>query len=226
MAAFPTTPRSLLKELRSKNPARKAAARSALAEQYWQPIYAYVRWRWRLEPDAAADLAQELFVRDLERDIFERFDPDRARFRNFLRICSDNLVRDGARRQAASKRGGPAVSLADLEREVAALEPELTPEEAFDRAWRRRVVALARARLDAKLRERGRAQHAAVFALAHDEDPPPSYAEIAARVGTSVTNVTNWLHSTRREFRAQVSVVLREGGASETELAEELARLK
>jgi RNA polymerase sigma factor (sigma-70 family) len=198
-----------------------------LAEHYWQPLYAYVRRRWRLEPDRAAELTQDLFVHDLEREIFGRFDPGRARFRTYLRACADNLARDHARRRAAAKRAGTTADadVDKLERELAGLDAALTAEDAFDEAWRQRIVALARERLDASLRARGKPVHADVFAMFLDEDPPPSYADAAARLGISVTDVTNWLHAAKREFRVQLSVVLREGGATETELREELKRL-
>lgn len=227
MPAFPSTRQSLLEDLRSRSTERRSAARAKLAEQYWRPLYAYVRRRWSLDPDRASELTQDLFVRDLEREIFGRFDPGRARFRTYLRTCADNLARDEARRRTAAKRGGAAATtdVDKLERELAALDPALTAEDAFDSAWRQRIVALSRDRLDASLRARGKAKHADVFALFLDEDPPPSYTDAAARLGISVTDVTNWLHTTKREFRVQLSVVLREGGATEAELREELKRL-
>jgi hypothetical protein len=84
--------------------------------------------------------------------------------------------------------------------------------------------AIARARLDANLRSRGKEKHAALFAMFHDEDPPPTYAEAADRLAASVTDVTNWLHSARREWRTQVTLVLHEGGINHEDLISELAR--
>ncbi|MEZ4360261.1 MAG: sigma-70 family RNA polymerase sigma factor [Kofleriaceae bacterium] len=225
MAAFPATPRSILEDLQSGDERRKARARDRLAEQYWTPIYAYVRFRWRLEPDRAAEATQELFLRDLEREMFSRFDPERARLRTFLRTCADNVVRDRARLDHAVKRGAAhAVPLEVAERAMAALNGSLSPDEAFEQAWRARVLAITRQRLDASLRGRGKAAHAEIFAMVHDEDPAPSYAEIAARLGVTVVDVTNWLHVARREWRTQFSLVLHEGGINPADLAEELAR--
>ena len=44
------------------------------------------------------------------------------------------------------------------------------------------------------LRSRGKDKQADLFAMFHDEDPPPTYAEAAERLAASVTDVTNWLH--------------------------------
>ena len=224
MAEFPPTSRSILQDLRSGDERTKARARERLAAHYWTPIYAYVRFRWRLEPDRAAELTQELFLKDLERETFTRFDPERARFRTFLRTCVDNLMRDQSRYERATKRhSSDVVSFELAEQELSRLDSTLSPDEAFEQAWRRNVVAVARARLDQNLRSRGKPQHAEIFAMFHDEDPPPSYADAAARLAISVTDVTNWLHVARREWRTQFSLVLAEGGISQEDLVSELA---
>jgi RNA polymerase sigma factor (sigma-70 family) len=225
VAVFPNTSRSILQDLGSTDERTKQRARERFAEQYWTPIYTYVRCRWRLEPERAAEVTQDLFLRDLEREMCIKFDPELARFRTFLRTCADNLVRDQARYELAAKRhGNSTVAWEDAEHELTRLDTSLSPEDAFEHAWRMKVLALARARLDENLRSRGKAKHADVFAMFHDEDPPPSYADAATRLEVSVTDVTNWLHVARREWRTQFSLVLREGGISQDDLAAELAR--
>lgn len=222
---FPPTSRSMLDDLGSADASTKARARERLAEQYWTPIYTYLRFRWRLTPDRAAEVTQELFLKDLERETFRKFDPERSRFRTFLRTCSDNLVRSQARYDGAVKRGaGQLVELDEAEAAMSKLDATLSPEDAFEHAWRLRVAAIARARLDANLRSRGKGKHADVFAILHDEDPPPSYADVAARLEITVNDVTNWLHVARREWRTQVSLVLHEGGINQDDLVAELAR--
>jgi RNA polymerase sigma factor (sigma-70 family) len=214
----------MLDDLGSSDESTKSRARERLAEQYWTPIYTYVRRRWRTPPDRASEIAQELFLRDLERETFTRFDPERSRFRTFLRTCVDNLVKSEARYNTAAKRDVRVVALDDAELAQSTLDPALSPEDAFEHAWRLRVAAIARARLDANLRSRGKEKHAEIFAMFHDEDPPPSYTDAAARLGISVNDVTNWLHVARREWRTQFSLVLHEGGINQADLAEELAR--
>jgi RNA polymerase sigma factor (sigma-70 family) len=215
----------MLDDLGSSDESVKSHARERLAEQYWHPIYTYLRFRWRLAPDRAAEITQELFLRDLERHTFTKYDPSRSRFRTFLRTCSDNLARSAARHEGAAKRGARnLVPFDEAEAAIAKLDAAMSPDEAFEHAWRLRVAAISRARLDATLRARGKAKHAEVFAMLHDEDPAPSYAEVAARLEISVNDVTNWLHVARREWRTQVSLVLHEGGISQHDLAAELAR--
>src|SRR3954454_3846466 len=103
---FPPTRHSAVAAVRSGSPAERARALETLASVYWRPVYGYLRLRWRRPHEEAADLAQELFASVLEKDLFARFDPSRARLRTFLRACADGLVanhqRATSRRQAAA----------------------------------------------------------------------------------------------------------------------------
>src|ERR1017187_10613207 len=53
-----------------------------LCENYWYPVYAYVRRRGYPEAEAQ-DLTQDFFVRILEGRYLNRADPNRGRFRSF-----------------------------------------------------------------------------------------------------------------------------------------------
>jgi hypothetical protein len=56
-------------------------------------------------------------------------------------------------------------------------------------------------------------------------DAPPSYAEVAADCGLSVSDVTNYLSWSRRAFRVCIVDRLREITANEDELREEARAL-
>ena len=40
-----------------------------LIEAYWKPVYKYLRIKWHLDPDEAADLTQDFFTNALEKDV-------------------------------------------------------------------------------------------------------------------------------------------------------------
>ena len=101
---FPTTRWTLV--VAAGDPQRKEA-RSALAdlcENYWYPLYAYLRRRG-YAPDAAQDLTQEFFVRVLEGRYLDRADPEKGRFRSFILTSLKFFVADEGDRQRALKRG-------------------------------------------------------------------------------------------------------------------------
>jgi hypothetical protein len=80
---FPTTRWTLV--VAAGDPHRKEArsALVSLCENYWYPLYAYLRRRG-YSADQAQDLTQEFFTRVLEGRYLDRADPEKGRFRSFL----------------------------------------------------------------------------------------------------------------------------------------------
>src|SRR5689334_20916021 len=81
---FPATHLSLVRRVRSSDAETRARAQDALAAVYWAPIYAHVRLNHHQEPPDAEDLTQGFFVDALRRDLFARYEPQRARFRTYV----------------------------------------------------------------------------------------------------------------------------------------------
>lgn len=222
---FPVTRHSVLERLASGDAESRARARDAVAAAYWNPLYKYLRLRWRLAPEDAEDLVQGFFAVALDQGWLERFDPARARFRTFLRVCADRFVSNQREAAARQKRGGGVAPLrldfASAERELAAITPAVhdDPDAWFQREFARALCARAVARTRAELEADGRAAQFELFARRDlaDVESPPSYAELAAATGTSVTQVTNHLHAVRKRFREHVLAELRAATASEDE---------
>jgi RNA polymerase sigma-70 factor (ECF subfamily) len=78
------------------------AARNRLMLRYHGAVYRYLLGAVR-DPEAASDLCQEFAVRFLRGD-FRRANPDRGRFRDYVKVALVNMVNDHHRaRQAAPK---------------------------------------------------------------------------------------------------------------------------
>ncbi len=228
---FPATRPSVVRDLGSVDPLRRAAAYDALARSYWRPVYVYIRLRWRRSPEDAQDLAQEFFTRAFERDYLARYDPAKARFRTFVRTCLDGFLANEDKAAARLKRGGGMIIAgvdfarfdADLAAHARSDEPD--PERWFHREWVRGLFADAVDRLRARCDAEG---HGAAFTLfvRYDIDEPdggvrPTYATLAAEAGLRVTDVTNQLAWARRAFRAIVLGLLRDVCASDEEFRAE-----
>jgi RNA polymerase sigma-70 factor (ECF subfamily) len=93
--------------LRARDPTAPGAAEAlaCLCRVYWYPLYAFIR-RQVGSHDEAQDLTQEFFVRVLEKPILDRVDPDRGRFRSFLRACCQHFLANHRDHARALKRGG------------------------------------------------------------------------------------------------------------------------
>lgn len=232
MAGFPETRGSMIANLASPSTADRARGLETLAAAYWKPVYTYVRFRWNRPHEDAADLTQEFFARVVEKDLLARHDASRARLRTYLRVCVDGFVANELKAAGRQKRGGDAVMLSlDLEdvrneSESALSRATASPEEVFEREWTRSVFTLSVARLRAFCETRRKTSWFALFSASDlEEDPRPSYADLASRFDLSVTDVTNHLAAVRREFRRCVLGILRELTASDEELRREARAL-
>lgn len=206
----------------------RRAAFDVLVAAYWQPIYAYLRLRWRQDPEDAEDLTQGFLAAAWTQEFLAAYDPSRARFRTFLRVCLDRHVQNRLKAERAQKRGGgaPVLSLdfSAAEHSMVHREPAdpTDTETLFRTEFIRALFARAVERLRAELAARGRM---VVFTVFERYDLGPregvSYATLGRELGVSVTQVTNHLHAARRRFRDIVLDELRELSGSEEEFRAE-----
>jgi RNA polymerase sigma factor (sigma-70 family) len=232
---FPQTRHSIVADLRSDRADVRRSAFDALVAAYWKPVFKYVRLKWHAAPEEAADLTQGFFLRAFEKSFFASFDPAKARFRTYLRICLDGFVANEHKAERRLKRGGDrdiiSLDFDAAERELHASNASNAAEDFdayFHREWLRSLFAAGVDRLRASCAEGPRRVRFAVFErydLAGDEDQRPTYAQLATDLGITATAVTNELAAARREFRRIVLAVLREQCATDEEFAAEARAL-
>ena len=232
--SFPATRLSVVHRTRSGDEETRQVALAAIIEAYWKPVYKYLRVKWSLTPEEASDLTQEFFTSVLEKDVVEKYDPAKARFRTYLRMCVDGLASNARKAERRLKRGG-GVTIVPLdfetaEGEMATHEPAVAADvdELFYRDWVRALLERSVADLKRAADDAGRPAMFEVFArydLLDDRDTRPTYAEIARDLGLTAATVTNHLAAMRRQFRAIVLERLRELTSSEEEWQAEAARL-
>lgn len=232
--SFPATRLSVVQRTRSGDAETRRVALAAIIEAYWKPVYKYLRVKWSLTPDEASDLTQEFFTTTLEKDVVEKYDPAKARFRTYLRMCVDGFASNARKAERRLKRGG-GVTIVPLdfetaEGEMATREPAVAAdvEELFYREWVRALLERAVADLKQAAADAGRPVMFEVFArydLLDDNATRPTYAQIARDLGLTAATVTNHLAAMRRQFRTIVLERLRELTSSEDEWEAEAAKL-
>lgn len=230
---FPATRLSVVERTRSGDEETRRVAYAAIIDAYWKPAYKHLRVKWSLDPDDAADLTQEFFTTTLEKDIVERYDPARSRFRTYLRLCLDGFASNARKAERRLKRGG-GVTIVPLdfetaEGEIGRHEPvaSANADDEFYREWVRSLLQNSVADLKRGAAESGRLAMFEVFTrydLA-DDDERPTYAEIGRELGMTAATVTNHLAAMRRQFRAVVIERLRELSSSDEEFEAEAAKL-
>ena len=232
--AFPATRLSVVERTRSGDEETRRIALATIIEAYWKPSYKYLRLKWALDAEAAADLTQEFFASALEKEVVEKYDPARARFRTYLRLCLDGFASNARKAERRQKRGG-GVTLVPLdfetaEGEIATREPAVDADvdELFYREWVRALLERSVADLKRHAGELGRPEMFEVFSrydLVEEGEERPTYTAIASALNLTAATVTNHLAAMRRQFRKIVLERLRELTSSDEEWEAEAARL-
>lgn len=230
----PPTRLSVIARTRSGDEETRRLAFAAIIEAYWKPVYKYLRLKWQLDPDQAADFTQEFFVTTLEKDVLGRFEPQRARFRTYLRLCVDGFASNARKAERRLKRGG-GVALTSLdfesaEGEIVRHEPAVPAdvEELFYQEWVRGLFQRAVGDLRAWATSSGRDTMLTVFErydLSDSPDDRPTYAALAHELAIAPTTVTNHLAAMRRQFRRIVLERLRDLTITDEEFEAEAKRL-
>jgi RNA polymerase sigma factor (sigma-70 family) len=220
---FPPTRHSVVTAAQSDDPSARSRAIEAIISAYWKPIYKYVRRKWNIGTEDAADFTQEFFTRLLEKEFLASYDPGKGRLRTFLRTCADRLFMKQTRDSQRLKRGAGSAHLSldfeEAEQELGTVLGFESPEECFDKEWVRSLFALGVERLRVSCENGGKMVHFRLFERCdlEDADPKPSYAQLGDEFGLAVTDVTNYLGFARREFRRSVLEQLQEMTTTEEE---------
>lgn len=229
---FPATRHSIIERIRAGGSDVRRQAFGDLVHGYWKPVYTHLRLTWRLDPDDAQDATQAFFAEAYEKEWLERFEPAKAKFRTFVRICADRFVQN--RRQAASraKRGGGihfiALDFEGAERDTLArlASSEIDPDALFHREFVRALFERAVQSVREELDSAGKPQVVALFER-YDLAPREgdSYATLAAEFNLTTTQVTNALALARRRFREHALEALRAVCATDDEFRRDAREL-
>ena len=204
-----------------------AEARGALAvlcARYRPPVLAYVRRHAGLHE--AEDLVQAFFERVLDARLYDRADPTRGRFRNFLLTALQNFLHHQHEAGQRLKRGaGVTVSL-----EPEALERLAGgdgPESEFDRAWALAALdgALTRLRRECERAGRG-AWFRALEPYVLEPVERDGYHALAERMGSKPNTIAVAVGRLRQRLREHVRAELSETVHSERDLGDELHALR
>jgi RNA polymerase sigma-70 factor (ECF subfamily) len=179
-----------------------AQARQQLLDRYGAAVFRYLCGAVRDRGDAE-ELAQEFALRFLRGDL-RGADPDRGRFRDFVKGVLFHLIADYYRKR---RRGGH-LPLPDDSRGVPASPVERDPDRAFLDSWRDQLLHDAWAALARLQRESGKPFHD-VLRLRADK-PEMRSAEMARLLGERMAKPVSpdWVRQTLRRARERFADLL------------------
>jgi len=206
MEHFATTRWTLVLDAQTALTPRGQQALATLCEEYWYPLYAYLRRRGHSAEDAQ-DLTQGFFASLLEHHALHAVDKTRGRFRSFLLAALNHYVSNAGDRDRAKKRGG---SVPHLSLDHAAAEKRYerepldrwTPETVFDRNWALTVLDRVLSRVREECHSQGKGllfEYMKMFLTGDQADV--SYRQLGLRLDMSEGAVKQAVHRLRRRYR-------------------------
>lgn len=200
---FPQTRWTLIYDLR--DPATVDDALDQLCRAYWGPIYAFLLQSGRSHAEAQ-DLTQDFLKMVVRQRLLERADRASGKLRSWLLSALRNFLANARRHDARQKRGADAFFLPlDADEVIPELQQvvskELTPDEAFDRAW---IAMLLRRVLDNLRQQYGSAGKEREFELLLPwlvDNGSDSQNDAAAAAGMTPANFRVQLHRLRGRYR-------------------------
>jgi RNA polymerase sigma-70 factor (ECF subfamily) len=203
-------------------------ALSKLCEDYQYPVFAYMR-RHGHSPEEVKDLAQEFFFRLIEKNWIDGVDPEKGKFRSWLRKSMKNFLANEWAASRALKRGGsrPPISIdaIDAENHYALESADHGPDKLFDRAWALKLLDTVLARLREKYSAKEKKElFKALEPTLVGEKPP--YAEIAKQLKTTEDAVKQAVKRLREDYRKVLRAEIAQTVGSPEEVEEELRDLR
>jgi len=231
--AFLTTHWSLIDGIRNHRDKDQAMI-GALLERYWKPVYCYLRRRG-YQNEEAKDLTQDFFHEIvLNRNLTQRADSAKGRFRALVLRALDQFLIDQKRRAAAGKRA-PKGTLVSLD---AVGLPELpgaiedgSPEQCFAYAWKSALIDCTLSEVQAECEAQGLQTHWKIFShrivgpALKGLEPPPM-RELCTRYEiSSESAASNMLVTVKRRFRTTLRRNVRATVLSDNDVDGELREI-
>ena len=208
-------------------------ARNALAnlcENYCYPLYAYVRRRV-MNVNEAQDLTQAFFVHLLEKQVIDRADRTRGRFRAYLLTSLKNFLANEWDKARAEKRGGAKRQLSlDFDTGESRYHVEvahnLTAEKLYDRRWVLTLLDLVLERLQMELENAGKTKHFECFKETLMGDAAAvEHNQAAVTLGITPAAAKQAAYRMRRRYRQLFRDEVGRTVADEAEVDDEIGRL-
>ena len=230
-ATFPLTRWSQVLAIQKDGEERAEKALADLCQDYWSPLYAFIR-RAGYRPEDAEDLTQGFFTFLIEKEVLSRADQRRGKLRSFLLTSLKNYMSDERDKRMALKRGGTAeivhidgpVAEAGYQLEIASREAG--PDQVFDRQWALVVMRRVFDEVREGYESRGQGE---LFEALHPFLAPQgrskNYRNAGERLGLQGSGVRVALFRMRQRYAEVLRKHLLDTVASEDEVAEEINSL-
>lgn len=205
-----------------------------LLAQYWSPVYAFLRRKGH-KPADAEDLTQAFLARICEsRDLLEKADPDRGRFRSLLIAALKRFVIDEHRREHGRNGQRAPTFVPDDPRLLAQAEPSNAddPAQAFYRQWATVVLDSALRHVEESCHREGLVRQWTAFEarVVHPAkqgcDPVPIESLVAQLDAKSSQEIYSMVQTIKRKLDRAIQSVVSDTVSDPNEVAVEMKELR
>ena len=232
--AFLTTHWSLIDKVGSADHQNQALI-GLLINKYWKPVYCYLRHQGH-DNEQAKDLTQGFFHQVvLGRDLFDKADQARGRFRTFLLVALNRYLIQIQQKQTAGKRI-PRSKLVPLDNidvpDIDKVDDALSPEGAFNYAWVSTLLEEVLEEVEATCRQRHLMVHWRAFQerilgpILEGHDPPALHYICERLKIENTTKASNMIGTVKKIFRGILEQHVRRSVLSDEDMPEELTQIK
>ena len=188
--------------------------RDALGElysTYWTPLFAYAQYgfRFRLNAELAEERVQEFTCRAfVEGQVLRGWDPEKGKFRPYLKICFQNFVYEKDRRSTGLAHGG------GIDDDPDAPDHHQPKSDPFETHWALQALVRAVERWKQECRNRGDPRRWQVFEMRvlrpiWEDRPAPPYEEIRRKLGyAAAKEVMNVMTNASRAIHKHLRLLL------------------
>ena len=227
---FETTHWSLVCSAGQHDPSVARNAIAELCQQYWYPLYAFLRRKGYRETDCE-DIVQAFLMQMIESEAFEKADQKRGRFRTFLLTSLENFVCNWHAREQTLKRGGgrqrTSLDLRDpdghLLQEIA---DHRSPEDEYHRQWALTVLNSVLKKIEREFQLVGKTELfeslRPMLSVGRDDI---KYSAISQKLQLSESAVKVAAHRLRRRYRQQLEREIASTVRSADDVSLEIAEL-
>jgi len=231
---FETTRWTQIEKAKTHDQQRRQASVNNLINRYWKPVYCCLRQKGYNNEDAK-DLTQGFFFEIVfGRELIQKADKAKGRFRTFLLTALDRYIISIYRKETAKKRQ-PEHGLAQLDDAGIPDTPisnlNLCPDQAFNYAWATNLLDKVLATVKKEYCTTDRAVYwevffATVVSPILDNTEAPSLAELCEKYGIEKEKkASNMIITVKRRFSTALKHQLRQFVQSDSEVEDEFRAL-
>lgn len=231
---FGATHWTVIESIASKDCAGSRALVGDFLKAYWKPVYCYLRHKG-YNSEKAKDLTQGFFHEVvLGRELIQRADRTKGRFRTLLLRALDRYLVSIHRKETAQKRI-PENRIISLEDSTFGELPEeadnLNSDEVFHYTWVCELLDRMLEEVETECRQSGMAVHWDMFndrilhPILASAEPLPLEELCRKYCINGRTRASGMIFAVKRRFQAAAKRLLRESVASEQEIDEEMLEL-